>query len=232
MLTSPDDTFRDKFRTQDSTLSGAVFYRLALPNTLWFIAEVADALLSMTKSENWEQAGAVSIEDATSAASEALMSFQSEVGTVKFGAWATIPDGYLLCDGATYLRTDYPTLYAVLHSAFIVDADHFITPDLVGKVSLGASGAHPVGQSGGEETHTLVSAEVPSHFHTTAPHTHSEITSVPFAWFQAAGPGPQTFIAGIGVTGAAAPSTNNSGGDGSHNNLQPYLALQAIIVAR
>jgi microcystin-dependent protein len=68
------------------------------------------------------------------------------------------------------------------------------------------------GQKGGEATHVLTTSEMPSHTHTT-----------PFAL-------------GGGVTGtpasqpnAGSTNTASAGGDGAHNNLQPYLTLLFII---
>jgi len=46
----------------------------------------------------------------------------------------------LLCDGTHYLRTDFPELYAVLDAAFIVDADHFRTPDLAAEFTAEVTG--------------------------------------------------------------------------------------------
>jgi len=86
----------------------------------------------------------------------------------------------LPCDGSTHLRVDYPALYLALDAAFIVDADHFITPDLRGRVIV-ASGNGPglspyaVGATGGEEKHALSQIEGPSHSHelTDPGHTHT-----------------------------------------------------------
>ena len=52
------------------------------------------------------------------------------IGTVVFYLGTTIPDGYLLCNGASLLRTEYPELFEVLGEKFgSVDSAHFTLPD-------------------------------------------------------------------------------------------------------
>jgi len=96
-----DDLFRDKFRTSDGPLTGSVLYSLSLPDDLGYIAQVADALYAMCIEENWEKAGTVTVDEATQAAIEVLWSFRPMVGTIFPVLWDTIPDNYLLCDGAS-----------------------------------------------------------------------------------------------------------------------------------
>lgn len=52
------------------------------------------------------------------------------IGTVVFYLGTTIPDGYLLCNGASLLRTEYPELFEVLGTKCgSVDSSHFTLPD-------------------------------------------------------------------------------------------------------
>ena len=53
------------------------------------------------------------------------------IGTVVFYLGTTIPDGYLLCNGASLLRTEYPELFEVLGTKCgSVDSAHFNLPNL------------------------------------------------------------------------------------------------------
>ena len=53
------------------------------------------------------------------------------LGTVLSFAGQTRPNGYLLCDGASYKVTDYPDLYAVIGNTYGGDSTNFNVPNLV-----------------------------------------------------------------------------------------------------
>jgi microcystin-dependent protein len=138
----------------------------------------------------------------------------------------------LECDGTSYLREDYPELYAALDSAFIIDADNFSVPDLRAKFVLGADGIdYNVGDSGGEVEHTLLVGEMPSHSHTNTPHSHSEIAAVAaLADFGTGAPVPSATPL-PSTTGLASVTIDNAGNDEPHNNMPPFLALRWVIIA-
>lgn len=128
------------------------------------------------------------------------------------------PPNVLPCDGSIYLRVDFPELFAVLDTVFIVDADHFNVPDLRGKTIIGAGGSFSNADTGGEAVHQLTTDEIPSHSH-TIPLTTTTL---------AVEPGEVTVLTPIPLL---TQNTGNTGGDGSHNNMQPYFALNYGIVA-
>lgn len=70
----------------------------------------------------------------------------SKVATVPIGgimpfAGATAPNGYLLCDGAEILRSEYPELYSIIGNTYVNSplqgAGTFKLPDLRGRFALG-----------------------------------------------------------------------------------------------
>lgn len=135
---------------------------------------------------------------------------------------ADVPDNCLLCDGSSYAREDYPLLYAALDSAFIVDADNFIVPDLRHKAIVGvdtAGGAeYQVNGSAGQDTVTLSSAEMPSH-------QHGLFQSTSLALAPGELPVVIPFIAAVG-------STDLAGGSGSHENRMPFRSLKYVVIAQ
>jgi len=142
----------------------------------------------------------------------------SQIGEVKMTASAIIPDGCLLCDGATYEKASYPDLYAVLASEFIIDDTHFRTPDLRERFVMGASDTSPIGATGGATTITLTVDQIPSHHHT-----------IPFtATTLAVEPGEVTVLTPVPIL---TQDTGDTGGDGSHNNIPPFCAIAYYIVA-
>lgn len=150
----------------------------------------------------------------------------------------TLPPNMLPCDGSSYLREDYPDLYAILPAVFIVDEDNFITPDLRGTVAIGIGEAisgttYTMGQMGGSETETLEVEQIPPHTHTDTGHFHTSDTTVPSPTLVGEIPSPLGGSTSVPtVTGTASANLTDTGGGEAHNNLQPYTALNYAMVAR
>jgi len=150
-------------------------YTLRLPDDPGFASVVFGALADMARPYFWEELGTGLTADETAALFQEIFDYAREsrgclIGTIFAHALAVAPVGSLACDGATYLRADYPALYDALDAAFIVDPTHFRVPDARGRNLIGTGqGAgltnRTIDGAGGEETHTLVTAEMPSHQH-------------------------------------------------------------------
>lgn len=145
------------------------------------------------------------------------------VGTVLPYAGATAPSGYLLADGSAVSRTTYSVLFALISTTFGVGdgSSTFNLPDLRGNVPVGKDTGtfNALGATGGEETHTLTTTEMPAHTHTQPWITGGSGTS------GIMGGGKDTPGSVIGGN----PATGSAGSDGAHNNLQPYLVLNYIV---
>lgn len=62
-------------------------------------------------------------------------------GTVMGTPSVQIPEGYLLCDGSSYLRETYPDLFKAIKDTYGADDDyHFNVPDFRGMFLRGAGG--------------------------------------------------------------------------------------------
>ncbi len=167
-------------------------------------------------------------------------------------AGSSAPTGYMLCDGSTISRTTYARLFDAIGITWGAGdgSTTFKLPDYRGRVAVGAgtgSGltARTLGASSGFETHTLTSAEMPSHTHTQDSHNHtqdahshvvsgrdnsaSSSTTMPMM--------DQFTVADVSVNTSSVTATNqattatnqNTGGGGSHNNMQPYAVANKII---
>lgn len=148
---------------------------------------------------------------------------QAVIGLIVPFATALPPPNVLPCDGSTYLREDFPALYDVLDSIFIVDADHFIVPDLRGRTVIAAGDGsglttRNVGDIGGEETHRLNTSELATHAHTV----QRTVTTA------AVEPGEVAVLSPVPII---PDYTGDEGGDSPHNNMQPFYALNYGILA-
>ena len=123
---------------------------------------------------------------------------------------SAIPAGYREFDGSAIVQATHPKLYALFGATM---------PDLRGRVLMGTDGTHAIGTAGGEAAHALTVPEMPSHTHDGYIYVNAQPTGI----------GGNTVAAFNTGTGAlvALPA----GGNGSHNNLQPYRTVRWITVA-
>ena len=173
----------------------------------------------------------------------------SPVGAILPFGGSNPPSGYLLCDGQAVSRSYYAELFAIIGTSFGAGdgSTTFNVPNLKGKTPVGLDSSdtdfNAIGKSGGEKTHKLTIAEMPTHTHTQNAHTHdyNKITSNGDSFGVYGGGGYGGW--GIGIAGTnnnygrfgivAATATNqNTGGGGAHNNLQPYVTTNYIIKAK
>jgi microcystin-dependent protein len=156
----------------------------------------------------------------------------SPAGIVAPYAGTSAPSGWLLCYGQAVSRTTYAGLFATVSTTYGTGdgSTTFNVPDLRGRVvagqdDMGGSSANRLtgvtgsvdgdvlGGTGGEETHVLLTAEMPAHTHNI---NYQSLLN---------GGGTGGDVKGSGATVA----TTSTGGDGAHNNVQPTLILNYII---
>jgi len=226
--------------TPDSAPGDYICRRVFIPNSVDWIAIVAGALNELIYDYNFEQFGTAT--PAETAAEFAIMfdKFSYEGPSCKMlgeiilwsGASAPSDTRLLLCDGSSLDSADYPDLYTLIGLTYGgTGPSDFFLPDLRGRVAIGQSGSHSLGDAAGTETVTLTTAEMPSHTHTDSGHSHSTGNSILIA---TATPPPLDVLGPNPIpasTGSASANIQNTGGGGAHNNMQPYLTLNYYIVA-
>lgn len=191
--------------------------RLTLPSYLWRF--VSGALGELTEVTNWVQLGDLTPDDMVSIFTDALDEMREcyMIGAVIPFVRSALPANVLPCDGSTHQKADYPMLYDVLPAYLLIDADTFNTPDLTAMILLGEGNGRTLGDTGGEEAHTLTEAEIP-------PHTHGytgalpSLTTIVFPDEPSAVPSVET--------------TAPTGGGQAHNNMPPYYVVIYGIVAK
>ena len=136
------------------------------------------------------------------------------VGIVKMYAGTTPPTGYLLCNGTTFNRTEYPELATILGSNTL--------PNLQGRFIVGYnpsdSDYNAIGNTGGEATHQLTIDEMPPHSH-----NYSKAESTPPRGDHTGNNTLQTL---------REAQTSETGGNQAHENRPPYYVLAYIIKAK
>ena len=164
---------------------------------------------------------------ATGAVSSAGLTTTGNTSFIPLGAcmWyggTSVPTGWLECAGAAINRTTYASLFSLIGTTFGVGdgSTTFNLPDMSRRVTVGVGGSgtatlsNTVGSTGGAETHSLTSAEV-------AAHTHSTFSTSQSSYIGAGG-------TSVGKT-VTAPASGSAGSGTAHNNVQPSIVLMFIM---
>ncbi len=146
------------------------------------------------------------------------------VGEISIFAGNFAPVGWALCHGQLLQISEYDALFSLIGTIYGGDGQStFALPDLRGRIPIhqGTGPGLPariIGETGGTETVTLTANHLPAH-------SHSMVTGV------VRGTGTQ----GAGLTSGTelgtltAPTSTNTGGGASHQNMPPFLGLNFII---
>lgn len=203
----------DGFGRHTPTLSGNRIVRaLSIDDAL--ISHVSDAIAQLTIVSNWFEVGD-SIPDVVVECFEALDSWY--LGKMLIGQVSSflgsLPSFWLPLEGGTFDKVDYPELWETLDEQY-KNLTTFTLPDLSDLfLTAAGSGIYSLGDSGGVDSHTLETSEMPSHTHTyTPPQLTLDIRSVGAPTITAAIVGPPT-------------PTGSTGGGGAHENRPPFYAV-------
>ena len=148
-------------------------------------------------------------------------SIKPKAGFIYPLAGSVIPEGFLLCDGAEYGRTEFPELFAAIGTIYGNGngSTTFNVPNLQTRVPVGAGEGYGLGAVGGEATHTLTVDEMPSHTHDVKRYTSGgELTG-------------NALDTAVNITGTIdnVYGAMATGGSQPHNNMPPYTVVNYII---
>ena len=153
--------------------------------------------------------------------------FLSEIRMMSFNF---APKGWALCNGQLLPINQNQALFSLLGTTFGGDGRvNFGLPNLQSKVPIHTGGGFTLGQTGGEQSHTLTSAELPTHTHALQATSSNGSAIIPTGNLLA-GSTPQLYHAqDASVTPMNPGSVANVGGSQPHLNMQPFLALNFSI---
>jgi|SRR6187200_2202204 len=150
------------------------------------------------------------------------------------------PKGWALCNGQTMSIAQNQALFSLLSTTYGGNGTTtFMLPNLQGRVPNHTGGiGHFLGESGGEQNHTLTIAEMPQHTHAASASTTAGSTNLP-ANNVLGNSSPNNLYGPAQNLGAMIAGTvTNVGGSQAHPNMQPFLtisfciALQGIFPSR
>jgi microcystin-dependent protein len=153
------------------------------------------------------------------------------LGEVKVISWNFPPKGWALCNGQFLPINQNQALFSILGTQFGGNGQTtFALPDLRGRTPVHVGGliGAIVGQSGGEEFHTLTMSEMPQHLHPMSGISNDGTVALPGGNFLAAA-GAQPYRALTFPVVMDSASISNVGGSLPHENRSPFLVLNFII---
>ena len=168
-------------------------------------------------------------------------------GMVMPYAGTSAPTGWLLAYGQSLSKTannnEYAALFAAIGYTYGGSGDNFNVPDLRGRVvagldNMGGSSADKLtnfsgglngdvlGATGGSESHQLLETQMPSHTHNITGTYRRDAGGSPGGFFPH---GSAHGTSGRNIAGFLSLTNSSTGGNQSHNNVQPTIILNYII---
>jgi microcystin-dependent protein len=152
--------------------------------------------------------------------------FMSEI---KIISWNFAPKGWAFCNGQFLPINQNQALFSLLGTTYGGNGQTtFALPDLRGRAPIHVGNKHTLGESGGEEFHTLTTSELPAHSHQMQAVTTNGAVIIPANNMLGTSPA-KPYNPPNNLTTLNPASISNVGGSQAHDNRQPFLVLNFII---
>jgi len=150
---------------------------------------------------------------------------------IKIISWNFAPQGWAFCNGQFLPINQNQALFSLLGTMYGGNGQTtFALPDFRGRVPIHRGSQNTVGQSGGQEFHTVTQSEMPQHIHIANGTSAISTTTTPANNLLLAKSTPQNLYTNSPNLVAMAPNAiSNVGGSQPHENRQPYLVVNFII---
>ena len=151
------------------------------------------------------------------------------LGEIKIVSFNFAPKGWALCNGQLLPINQNQALFSLLGTTYGGNGQTtFALPNLQGRTPLHVGAGFILGQSSGEEVHTLISSEMPAHTHAAVASSNTADQTSPANNYWAVS-GSYTAYAGSPNETMAPQAVGPAGGSQPHANLSPYLVLNFVI---
>jgi len=154
---------------------------------------------------------------------------QPYVGEIRIFCGNFAPAGWMLCQGQQLLISENDVLFQLIGTTYGGDGETtFNLPDLQSRVPLHQGNGVIMAETGGVESVTLTTQQIPVHSHPPAAYAAAGTNASPSAGFWA-----ESSLNGYSSTQASAAmdpaAVGPAGGSQPHDNMIPYLAVNFII---
>jgi microcystin-dependent protein len=140
------------------------------------------------------------------------------------------PRGWAFCNGQILPIAQNQALFALLGTVFGGNGQtNFGLPNMQGRTPIHRGGGFNLGQADGEQNHTLVSAEMPAHFHVLNAATADATAETPTGALVLGTASINVYRTPTTLVPMELGIVGTTGGSQPHLNMQPFLALNFCI---
>ena len=157
---------------------------------------------------------------------------QPYVGEIRMFGGNFAPAGWMFCEGQLLPISENETLFQLIGTTYGGDGEStFALPDLRGRVPIHQGNGVILAETGGAETVTLTTTQIPAHSHPLLATTNAASSNAPTNNVLG-----RTQLATTTPYGSDNPlvqlsptSVSSVGGSQPHENMQPFLCVSFII---
>lgn len=155
---------------------------------------------------------------------------QPYVGEIRMFAGNFAPAGWMFCEGQLLPISENETLFQLIGTTYGGDGQStFALPDLRGRVPLHQGNSFVLAETGGVESVTLTTQQIPIHSHAFLASTAVANSSSPTNQVIAQSTQRAVYFEANTTTNLAPSAISPVGGSQPHTNFQPYLCVDFII---
>jgi microcystin-dependent protein len=155
---------------------------------------------------------------------------QPYVGEIRMFGGNFAPAGWMFCEGQLLPISENETLFQLIGTTYGGDGERtFALPDMRGRLPIHQGGGFVLAETGGAETVTLTTQQIPVHTHPVLASTGPGSVNSPTGNIFGVSAAVKVFIEDEPVVSLNAGAVGPVGGSQPHTNLQPYLCVDFII---
>ncbi len=154
---------------------------------------------------------------------------QPFVGEIRLFAGNFAPAGWMFCEGQLLPIAENETLFNLIGTTYGGDGQTtFALPDLRSRVPIHQGNGFTLAQTGGAETVTLITSQIPVHSHVPQCSSNAGNQASPQngVWAVSASNLYSDVAPSVAMAGTAAGA---DGGSQPHDNMVPFLAVNFIL---
>jgi microcystin-dependent protein len=155
---------------------------------------------------------------------------QPYLAEIRIFSFGFPPRGWALCNGQLLAINQNTALFSLLGTTYGGNGTtNFALPNLQGRAPVHFGSEIVLGQQGGEQSHTLLTTEIPAHNHTVSASVGAVTGGSPTGSYLTILPNDSMYTTPGNANGVMGGQTSITGGSQPHENMQPYLVINFCI---